>query len=91
VVFAGERYGWVLDEFSEELLNMYPWMDQYKGRSVTELEIRHSVLNHSVAPLGFDGSGEEMMLQRKRIEDTVANSVTKRPSFFFFFFPFASN
>jgi len=43
----GERYGWVPDELHPELLQSEPWLRQHAGRSVTELEILHGVLNNS--------------------------------------------
>ena len=40
----GERYGWVPDELTDDLLEREPWLASYQGRSVTELEILHGVL-----------------------------------------------
>jgi hypothetical protein len=40
----GDRYGWVPSEFDPELLEREPWLAQYHGKSVTELEIIHGVL-----------------------------------------------
>eukprot|EP01087_Luapelamoeba_hula_P007418 TRINITY_DN181_c2_g1_i1.p1 TRINITY_DN181_c2_g1~~TRINITY_DN181_c2_g1_i1.p1 ORF type:complete len:1492 (-),score=334.59 TRINITY_DN181_c2_g1_i1:1835-6310(-) len=55
----GERYGWAHadDSFSDELLSRtfdrargtYPWLANMKNRSITELEIRHAVLNDASA------------------------------------------
>jgi len=46
--FLGQRYGWipVLDDVSEETLKKFPDLEKYIGeeRSVTDLEILHSVL-----------------------------------------------
>ncbi len=42
----GERYGWVPDEISLELVEREPWLDEHVGRSVTELEILHGVLRN---------------------------------------------
>jgi len=67
----GERYGWVLDDFSEELKMTYPWIDNFKGRSITELEIRHAVLN----PFQIEDE-HKTDLQKKRIQTTISNSVT---------------
>jgi hypothetical protein len=44
----GERYGWVPDHVSPELVAQEPWLSEHvgrDGRSVTELEIFHGVLN----------------------------------------------
>jgi hypothetical protein len=41
----GERYGWVSDEVPADLLERQPWLARHRGRSVTELEILHGVLN----------------------------------------------
>src|SRR4051812_39600736 len=45
VSILGQRYGWVPDSFPPELLRDHPWVDAYRGRSVTELEILHGVLD----------------------------------------------
>ena len=42
----GERYGWELDEISPDIVNQEPWIGQYLGHSITELEILHGVLNN---------------------------------------------
>ncbi|MBN2376146.1 MAG: tetratricopeptide repeat protein [Sedimentisphaerales bacterium] len=44
----GERYGWVPQNISPELLEKEPWLkEQFEGRkSVTELEILHGVLRN---------------------------------------------
>lgn len=41
----GERYGWVPDEISDELIAREPWLAAHRHHSVTELEILHGVLN----------------------------------------------
>jgi tetratricopeptide (TPR) repeat protein len=41
----GERYGWVPDEIEPAALEDEPWVADHVGRSVTELEILHGVLN----------------------------------------------
>jgi nephrocystin-3 len=46
--FLGERYGWVPDagQYDPSLLIEQPWLDAHRGgKSVTELEILHGVLN----------------------------------------------
>jgi tetratricopeptide (TPR) repeat protein len=42
----GERYGWVPEEFSTELLHTQAWLAQHRGKSVTALEILHGVLEN---------------------------------------------
>ncbi len=42
----GERYGWIPDEISDELVEQHPWLHEHQGSSVTELEILHGVLNN---------------------------------------------
>jgi TPR repeat protein/tetratricopeptide (TPR) repeat protein len=42
----GERYGWIPDEISQELVDREPWLDEHRHRSMTELEILHGVLNN---------------------------------------------
>ena len=45
----GERYGWVPadDIYQQDLLELYPWLKERRaGKSVTELEILHGVLNN---------------------------------------------
>jgi tetratricopeptide (TPR) repeat protein len=41
----GERYGWVPDAIDPGLVESEPWLRSQAGRSVTELEILHGVLN----------------------------------------------
>jgi tetratricopeptide (TPR) repeat protein len=45
VGMLGDRYGWVPDEFPPALLEREPWLAGQLGRSVTELEMLHGVLN----------------------------------------------
>jgi len=47
VGILGERYGWVPREISEDLIQAQPWLREHvqQGKSVTELEILHGVLN----------------------------------------------
>lgn len=45
----GERYGWVPDTIPQELIEQEPWLKEHTGKtgkSVTELEILHGVLNN---------------------------------------------
>ncbi len=44
----GERYGWTpgLDAFTADLTEEQPWLKDLGGKSVTELEILHGVLNN---------------------------------------------
>lgn len=47
--FLGERYGWVPEagQYDLSLLMEQPWLDEQRGgKSVTELEILHGVLNN---------------------------------------------
>ena len=39
----GERYGWI-PEITHELIQEYPWLEKYVGKSVTELEILQGAL-----------------------------------------------
>jgi nephrocystin-3 len=41
----GGRYGWVPSKFPVEVGARYGWTQHYTGKSVTELEILHGVLN----------------------------------------------
>lgn len=40
----GERYGWIDDEIPQAVVEQYEWLNEFKGKSVTELEILHGVL-----------------------------------------------
>jgi len=42
----GEKYGWIPAEIPEELTQREPWLVEHRGKSVTELEILHGVLNN---------------------------------------------
>jgi nephrocystin-3 len=47
--FIGERYGWVPapEQFDPAIVQEQPWLEQHRGgKSVTELEILHGVLNN---------------------------------------------
>lgn len=48
VGLLGERYGWVPGEeaFTADLKEEQPWIKELHGKSVTELEILHGVLNN---------------------------------------------
>jgi len=48
VGLLGERYGWVPGEeaFTADLKEEQPWIKELQGKSVTELEILHGVLNN---------------------------------------------
>ena len=49
VGLLGERYGWVPDAeaFDAPLISSHPWLKKHRGgKSVTELEILHGVLNN---------------------------------------------
>ena len=41
----GERYGWVPDSLPPDIVTSEPWVAERPGRSVTELEILHGVLD----------------------------------------------
>lgn len=48
--FIGERYGWVPEkhQYDLSLILEQPWLDEHRGgKSVTELEMLHGVLNNS--------------------------------------------
>src|SRR5688500_703656 len=42
----GERYGWIPDELPAALIERHGWVAEHAGRSVTELEVLHGVLNN---------------------------------------------
>jgi len=48
IALLGERYGWTPgdDAFTADLCEEQPWLRDLKGKSVTELEILHGVLNN---------------------------------------------
>jgi hypothetical protein len=41
----GDRYGWVPPRLPADTLHRFPWTADHGGASVTELEIRHALLN----------------------------------------------
>jgi len=83
----GERYGWVplKHEYDEALLEVQPWLNEHRGgKSVTELEILHGVLNNPAMAgralfyfrdrscsesLGADGMPEADGLAKTRLND----------------------
>lgn len=46
ICVLGERYGWIPDELPANLVERERWLAPLRGRSVTELEILHGVLNN---------------------------------------------
>src|SRR5947207_3236059 len=42
----GERYGYVSSRLPERVASKYGWIRQHTGKSITELEILHGVLNN---------------------------------------------
>jgi hypothetical protein len=48
----GERYGWVPgpEHLATELRDRYPWLNDHLDDSVTEMEVRHAVLNQPGQP-----------------------------------------
>ena len=51
----GERYGWTPgpEAFTADLKEEQPWLRELKGKSVTELEVLHGVLNPEMAGRAF--------------------------------------
>jgi tetratricopeptide (TPR) repeat protein len=45
IVMLGERYGWIPGSLDPAVVQEYPWLDQCRGNSLTELEIKHGALN----------------------------------------------
>jgi len=98
VCLLGERYGWCQNENGDdELLRksfykgslQFPWISSFKDRSITELEIRHAVLNEVdevsasnavfLMKEGRDGSLNETVENREKLErlkqDIVKNEL----------------
>lgn len=46
IAMLGERYGYIEETLPEEIFKDYPWIKDHKGKSITELEILHGVLNN---------------------------------------------
>jgi len=44
----GERYGWIPQSISDDLVAQQPWLKEHRNKSVTELEIVHGVLRNEV-------------------------------------------
>jgi tetratricopeptide (TPR) repeat protein len=42
----GDRYGWILDDLDPAILAREPWLANYRGRSVTEIEMVSGVLDN---------------------------------------------
>lgn len=42
----GDRYGWVPESIPDDLGHAEPWLANYRGASITELEIMHGVLRN---------------------------------------------
>lgn len=44
----GERYGWIPDNYKEDLLEVQPWIRNHLDKSVTELEFLYGLLNDDI-------------------------------------------
>ncbi|KAK7481184.1 hypothetical protein BaRGS_00027617 [Batillaria attramentaria] len=89
VCFFGQRYGWhqsaghtdgLLQQNIDSALGKYPWLDNYRDRSVTELELLHGHLNNpGVLPscvLFRDKQYDDAMLsvrKEKAVSYTIEN------------------
>jgi nephrocystin-3 len=49
VGLLGERYGSAPRELPRELLERHPWLEELRGRAITELEIHHALWSAKVA------------------------------------------
>ena len=65
VALLGERYGWIPESISADVLAEHPWLREREGVSLTEIEIRHAVLNdpslaaHAFFYFRVPGAGSE--------------------------------
>ena len=79
----GDRYGSVMGQFDEQLLEGHPWLSGFCGRSVTELEILHGVLLHPEKPrhaffyFRDPGSAEEFRAE-SQVEADRQNDLKER-------------
>lgn len=53
VGLLGDRYGWVPDKLPPDLVTQQPWVRDYTGRSVTELEIAAGALRKPTVGCAF--------------------------------------
>ena len=44
---VGNRYGWIPTEYNANTLQSFPWLKDYQGKSVTEVEMCYGALNSS--------------------------------------------
>jgi WD40 repeat protein len=79
--FLGERYGWVPlpNQYAPSILLKQPWLKKHRGgKSVTELEILHGVLNKSkMAGRAFFYFRDSMWAKRKG-DDYLAGTKKER-------------
>lgn len=64
LTFLGHRYGWVPDKVPDEAKQKFPFVSDFPGVSVTELEIRYGALTE-------ERTGHTLVLLRK--EEVVAS------------------
>lgn len=77
----GERYGWVPESLPGELLESEGWLADLAGRSVTEIEILHGVLNNPEMPgQAFFYFRDPGFLSRLSAEADPANYQSEDPS-----------
>ena len=46
----GERYGWDVTDIAPETMRRYPWLEDHRESSITEIEICHGALDNAVDP-----------------------------------------
>ena len=49
IALLGERYGFVQDSLPSDLLARFPWLERFRGRSITEMEIEAGALSQRSA------------------------------------------
>lgn len=88
VCLLGERYGWshairetdeLLDRTFANAQERYPWITDYKDRSITELEIRHAALND---PPASDPAQQEPQQPQQTTRPHREASVSSSSGFF---------
>lgn len=47
ICLLGDRYGWIPDQIDEKAILKFPWLREFEGNSITELEIHHGVLSRA--------------------------------------------
>jgi tetratricopeptide (TPR) repeat protein len=72
LAFLGERYGWIPSQVPSDTQTRFPLVTKFPGVSVTELELRHGILNAENAPRAM------VLLRKPETLETIPPATRQR-------------